>query len=245
LLSQKVHGWKDSTPRENNPANNSKPRSIFISIMATSMTQTETLRTATTTVKATTKYLKSSGSLNHLESIDLTPTIGTEFPNAKLVDLINAPNSDQLLKDLAIKSKFHQSENISRSLNSLVSERGVVFFRAQDDLTNDVQKVLVQRLGELVGKPKTSGLHIHPILNSERDLGGNDPEISTISSLQHKKFYKKPGLEDASPKKQNTASWHSDIAFESVPADYSSLRLTQLPKTGGGQYTRNVLIIVN
>jgi hypothetical protein len=101
-------------------------------------------------------------------------------------------------------------------------------------LTNDIQKQLIQRLGELTGKPKSSGLHIHPILNSERELGGNDPEISTISSLQHNKFYKKATAEELSPKKQNTASWHSDIAFEPVPADYSSLRLVQLPKTGGG-----------
>ncbi|KAK1979846.1 TfdA family taurine catabolism dioxygenase TauD [Colletotrichum cereale] len=70
-----------------------------------------------------------------------------------------------------------------------------------------------------------------------RDLGvtsGSDPEISTISSLQIKKYYRKP-LEDEglSPKRQTTAQWHSDIAFEPVPADYSSLRLVELPKTGG------------
>jgi alpha-ketoglutarate-dependent taurine dioxygenase len=89
------------------------------------------------------------------------------------------------------------------------------------------------RLGELAGRPKTSGLHIHPILNSERELGGADPEISTISSVQHKKLYVKSRL-DISEKKQSSASWHSDIAFEPVPADYTSLRLVQLPKTGGG-----------
>jgi alpha-ketoglutarate-dependent taurine dioxygenase len=110
-----------------------------------------------------------------------------------------------------------------------------VFFRAQDELTNDIQKELIQRLGELTGKPKTSGLHIHPILNSERELGGQDPEISTISSVQHNKFYKKPTEDGLSPKKQVSASWHSDIAFEPVPADYTSLRLTQLPRTGGGK----------
>jgi len=114
-----------------------------------------------------------------------------------------------------------------------VSERGVVFFRAQDNLTNDLQKDLIQKLGELSGKPRTSGLHIHPILNSDRELGGSDPEISTISSVQHKKFYRKPGPEELSPKKQSTAQWHSDIAFEPVPADYTSLRLVQLPRTGG------------
>jgi len=115
----------------------------------------------------------------------------------------------------------------------VVSERGVVFFRAQNELTNDIQKELIQRLGELTGKPKSSGLHIHPILNSQRELGGSDPEISTISSVQHNKFYKKDISADLSPKKQVTSSWHSDIAFEPVPADYTSLRLTELPRTGG------------
>ncbi|KIW94907.1 uncharacterized protein Z519_04886 [Cladophialophora bantiana CBS 173.52] len=160
--------------------------------------------------------LKSSGSLDQFKSIDLTPVIGTEFPEANLVEWLNSPKSDQLLRDLAIK----------------ISERGVVFFRKQDNLTNDIQKQLIQRLGELTGKPESSKLHIHPILNSERELGGSDPEISTISSVQHDKLYKKTPY-DQSKKIQGSAQWHSDIAFEPVPADYTSLRLTQLPRTGG------------
>lgn len=118
----------------------------------------------------------------------------------------------------------------------IVSQRGVVFFRAQDNLTNDLQKELILRLGKLTGRPATSGLHIHPILNSERELGGNDPEISTISSVQFDKFYKQTKPDELSPKKQKAAGWHSDIAFEPVPADYTSLRLIKLPKTGGGKY---------
>ncbi len=91
------------------------------------------------------------------------------------------------------------------------------------------------RLGEVTGKrPATSGLHIHPILNSERELGGSDPEISTISSVQAGKFYRKDVEDSLSPKKQSSAQWHSDIAFEPVPADYTSLRLVDLPSTGGG-----------
>ena len=110
----------------------------------------------------------------------------------------------------------------------------MVFFRGQDNLTNDLQKQLILRLGELTGRPSTSGLHIHPILNSERELGGSDPEISTISSQQRKNFYLKPQNDELSSKKQTRAQWHSDIAFEPVPADYTSLRLVQLPSTGGG-----------
>jgi alpha-ketoglutarate-dependent taurine dioxygenase len=111
----------------------------------------------------------------------------------------------------------------------------VVFFRAQDGLTNELQKKLILRLGELTGRPATSGLHIHPILNSERELGGDDPEISTISSIQNKKFYSRGVPDTLSPKNQSSAQWHSDIAFEPVPADYTSLRLVQLPTTGGGK----------
>ncbi|KAL2200206.1 hypothetical protein P885DRAFT_28571 [Corynascus similis CBS 632.67] len=161
--------------------------------------------------------LKLSGALDSYEQFDVTPVIGREYPTAKLDQWLDAPNSDELLRDLAIT----------------ISQRGVVFFRAQDGLTNEKQKQLILRLGELTGRPSTSGLHIHPILNSERELGGDDPEISTISSIQNKKFYSKAAPESLSTKKQRSAQWHSDIAFEPVPADYTSLRLVELPTTGG------------
>lgn len=111
----------------------------------------------------------------------------------------------------------------------LVSRRGVVFFRAQDDVTNEVQKELIQRLGELTGKPSTSRLHIHPVANSGRTLGGKDDEISVISSQQRKEIYKSFRTETQTRKRE----WHSDITFEPIPSDYTLLRLTQLPKTGG------------
>ncbi|KUI63736.1 hypothetical protein VM1G_10504 [Cytospora mali] len=161
--------------------------------------------------------LKLSGVLDAYESFDVTPVIGREFPKANLVEWLDAENSDELLRDLAIT----------------ISQRGVVFFRAQDELTNDLQKKLILRLGELTGRPKTSGLHIHPILNDTRELGGNDPEISTISSVAFKKLYTAPPPDALSPKQQSSAQWHSDIAFEPVPADYTSLRLVELPETGG------------
>lgn len=91
------------------------------------------------------------------------------------------------------------------------------------------------RLGELTGRPKTSGLHIHPVLNDSRELGGDDPQISTISSVLGRKLYKKEAPDTLSPKKQAASQWHSDIAFEPVPADYTSLRLIELPETGGGR----------
>lgn len=118
-----------------------------------------------------------------------------------------------------------------------VSQRGVVFFRKQDDLDNDLQKELAQRLGEQSGKPKTSKLHIHPVSNSGRRLGGKDDEISVISSEQAKELYKNRFLNFSEKKQSAKEGWHSDITFEPIPSDYALLRLTELPKTGGGEYT--------
>lgn len=147
---------------------------------------------------------------------------------------------------------------------STVSQRGVVFFRKQDGLTDERQKELMQRLGQLSGKPSTSGLHVHPIypVSAEaRAYKGDDDEISVISS----KFKEKSGKvygetkqpaaggdkrankvyadKDASKaafsqKKQSMKTeWHSDIAFENVPSDYTMLRLTEVPTAGGGKNT--------
>ena len=98
-------------------------------------------------------------------------------------------------------------------------------------MTNELQKVLAQRLGELAGKPSTSKLHIHPVANSGRTLGGKDDEISVISSEQFKEIY---GARFGEHKKQSAKSeWHSDITFEPVPSDYAVLRMTELPDHGG------------
>jgi len=166
------------------------------------------------------KWVKSTGALDDFESFDVTPIIGREFPHANLVEWLQAPNSDTLLRELALS----------------ISQRGVVFFRSQDNLTASLQKDLIQRIGLLSGKPSTSGLHIHPILNPEREgYRVNDPEISTIDSELLKKIYPEKSSEAStvSNKKKNRGQWHSDIAFEPKPADYSSLRLEVLPKTGG------------
>ncbi|RBA13599.1 TfdA family Taurine catabolism dioxygenase TauD [Fusarium proliferatum] len=158
-----------------------------------------------------------SGILDEYKSFDLTPTIGQEFPDANLVEWINSENADALLRDLAIT----------------ISQRGVVVFRAQNELTNDLQKRLILKLGELTGAPRTSSLHIHPVRNNERTLGGKDAQISTISSLQTKNIYTAIEKDRATMKKANGEGWHSDVAYEPVPASYTSLRLTELPRTGG------------
>ena len=49
--------------------------------------------------------LKLSGALDSFDSFDVTPVIGREFPSANLAEWLRAPNSDELLRDLAITSK--------------------------------------------------------------------------------------------------------------------------------------------
>jgi hypothetical protein len=53
--------------------------------------------------------LKLKGVLNEYKSIKTTPIIGTEFPDAKLAEWMKAPNSDELLLDLAITSEHLKS----------------------------------------------------------------------------------------------------------------------------------------
>ncbi|KAK1997947.1 TfdA family taurine catabolism dioxygenase TauD [Colletotrichum falcatum] len=159
--------------------------------------------------------LKPSGALDRFEHFDVTPVIGREYPTLDLKELMRAPDSDELMRDLAIT----------------IAQRGVVFFRKQDNIDNELQKELVQRLGELSGKPPTSKLHIHPLNNSARG-DTRDDEISVISSAQSKRLNLYHFL-NYDKKQTQKGQWHSDITFEPVPSDYSLLRLTELPKTGG------------
>ena len=50
--------------------------------------------------------LKLLGVLDQFKSVDLTPAIGREYPDAKLIDWLNAPNADELIRDLAIIGEF-------------------------------------------------------------------------------------------------------------------------------------------
>lgn len=116
----------------------------------------------------------------------------------------------------------------------IVSQRGVVFFRAQDNMTNDHQKDLIDRLGKLTGKPYGNSLHLHPVLNatSKSEFSAGDPQMSHISSAGERAIFEHQ-RRLGQPKRYDAAKWHSDIQFEPHPADYTSLRLTQVPSTGG------------
>ncbi|KAL5363302.1 hypothetical protein BJX96DRAFT_167368 [Aspergillus floccosus] len=158
--------------------------------------------------------IHSSGSLDSFNPVMVTPVIGNEFLKGScniMDDILQHPNAEQRICDLAV----------------MVAERGVVFFRAQSNLTNEAQKSLISLMGSLTTRPNNHGLHIHPVTNDRREFGDPDPQISTIDSEGRKKLYK------GSDYTRMAAVWHSDIAFERAPADFSSLRLTHLPKTGG------------
>ena len=48
-----------------------------------------------------------SGSLDRFEFEETTPVIGREYPHVNIVDdLLNASNSDELVRDLAIAGKY-------------------------------------------------------------------------------------------------------------------------------------------
>lgn len=108
---------------------------------------------------------------------------------------------------------YHFKSHLPLSFRLLqVSRRGVVFFRKQD-LTPQEQKDFTDRIGQVAGKPKSSKLHIHPIINSERDAShlalddkgtpNKDDAISVISSKGRKAYYYS--------EKQTTGAeeWHS------------------------------------
>jgi hypothetical protein len=56
--------------------------------------------------------LKLSGALDHFESFDVTPIIGREFVGVNLAKWLRAPNSDELIRDLAITSMSHWTPEI-------------------------------------------------------------------------------------------------------------------------------------
>ncbi|KAG9188898.1 hypothetical protein G6011_07603 [Alternaria panax] len=166
------------------------------------------------------KPLAPSGALNEFEHFDLTPVIGREYPGLNVVDLMESPHANELLRELAY----------------IIAARGVVFLRKQNNLTPELQKRFVQRLGELSGKPTESGVHIHPVLNSKSKVPGisKDDEIMSVNSDVFKELYTNKHADTTrSDKKQSSDLWHSDITWEKVPSDYTALRLTLLPPTGG------------
>lgn len=66
--------------------------------------QEESLRNGHTQKSLMREPLKPKGLLDKYKSFEVTPAIGREFPDANVVEWMKAPNSDDLLRDLAITS---------------------------------------------------------------------------------------------------------------------------------------------
>lgn len=49
--------------------------------------------------------LRLSGAIKSYKHVEMTPVVGTEFLEGSLAEMMSAPNSDELIKDLAITSK--------------------------------------------------------------------------------------------------------------------------------------------
>lgn len=80
------------------------------------------------------KPLANTGSLLSFTQNDLTPVIGTEFNGIQAVDLLEASNSDDLIRDLA----------------ATISQRGVVFLRDQK-ISPTQMRTLIERISDLAG----------------------------------------------------------------------------------------------
>ena len=112
----------------------------------------------------------------------------------------------------------------------------MVFFRAQTDLSDELQKELAHRLGLLTGKPKSSTLHIHPLTNFNAD---QDPNINIITT--DKAANPAEDLWKNRPADIRNA-WHTDAGYEPNPPDYSILKLVKLPETGGGKLSHPLIL---
>ncbi|KAL4912435.1 hypothetical protein BDW62DRAFT_216318 [Aspergillus aurantiobrunneus] len=156
--------------------------------------------------------LEYSGSLNAYERRDLTPVIGSEYQGLQVAHILQSPNHEHLIHDLAVT----------------ISTRGVVFLRNQDVTPQQMQEFAME-LTRLAGCPESSGLHVHPLTEEGSELGD---QISVISSEKQKKGGGLTHqLSDVS--RFASAGWHTDISFERVPSDYAMLKIHTLPESGG------------
>ncbi|KAH8803473.1 TfdA family taurine dioxygenase [Xylogone sp. PMI_703] len=167
--------------------------------------------------------LRYSGSLDHLEFTEYSPIIGREYSTAKIKDILHAPNAEQQIRDLAV----------------IISERGVVFFRAsQEDLTIEEQKQFTNLLGKLSGRPEENDLYVHPLYNDPNNVpmartGTTDKNVFVINTEAHKKLFKSIPKNHTSEPKDLALEWHSDGTYEVCPADFSFLLMEETPPHGG------------
>ena len=72
-------------------------------------------------VAGTKPWVKSTGSLDQYEHVEVTPVIGREYPHVNLVSLLQAPNSGELLRELALTSRSPHQFPESRTSNTFQS----------------------------------------------------------------------------------------------------------------------------
>ncbi|ETS77637.1 hypothetical protein PFICI_09699 [Pestalotiopsis fici W106-1] len=152
-----------------------------------------------------------TGSLKGFKQVAITPILGTEFKDVDITEWLRAPNSDDLLRDLAL----------------LIGQRGVVFFRNQHKVNDDLQKEFCRRVNELSGAPKENGFYRHSLLA----MHGEDPEMGKVDPDRLKAMH---GIDTKGlPRQTHIKEWHTDSSFEPAPPTYTVLRMTILPETGG------------
>ncbi|KAJ9292751.1 hypothetical protein DTO271G3_8450 [Paecilomyces variotii] len=125
---------------------------------------------------------------------DYTPKLGTEIHGVNLAKLTDAQKND---------------------LARLISHRGVVFFRGQDDLDIDAQRELGRYFGSL---------HKHATTAVPRKKGLEDVHVvyTGDNSLDQRALFTPSFL------------WHTDVTYEVQPPSYTSLKLLTGPPRGGG-----------
>ncbi|CDK25211.1 unnamed protein product [Kuraishia capsulata CBS 1993] len=160
--------------------------------------------------------LKPTGALDRFfkqSREQLTPAIGDQYASdeVQLSNILKAPNADEILRDLAI----------------VISRRNVVFFKNQN-LTPAEQNYLVNRLGQLSGKPATSGLHIDPNTPEHSQYGDNIYEVT-----RRRNDYSQ-GTTAPLKISRSSQSWHTDISYEQIPSDYAAMKVVLLPENGVG-----------
>ena len=127
---------------------------------------------------------------------------------------------------------IHTSETGSASQadpGCTVGERGVVFFRNQNNVDNKLQKEICKRLNDLSGAPKENTFYRHSLLAMQ----GEDPEMGKVDQDRIQKMYSPPV--EGMPRQSHTKDWHTDSSFEPMPPSYTVLRMTDLPAAGGGK----------
>lgn len=116
--------------------------------------------------------LEYTGSLDSYKQADVTPVIGREYHGLQIADMLNSKDRDQIIKDLALTGKpfprtppiqalrFCISPFCHRDANArLVSQRGVVFLRAQD-VTPQQMKEFMEHVTELAGCVRVPGCSV-------------------------------------------------------------------------------------